>query len=95
MCQHISVSVWSPGRKTRLDSTDPKNILANECTCLGVSVERSKTCHKKTESRMFAHKKLEESDVDGSYYESLEYGNPGKQLQATKTYEEKYMEVTA
>lgn len=93
MCQHIALRMWSPVGRSRLYSTEPKILLAHECSRLQLSAQWSRTARRKAENGVFARKKFGQRDVVKSYYGSLAYGDFGKELQVTKKYGKKYKKL--
>lgn len=80
--------------RNRLDTTDPKIVLAHECGRPGASVQLSWICHEKAETAVFAGRNFGERDVVRFYYGSLAYGDLEKELKVTERYGEDYMEIT-
>lgn len=95
ICQHNSLSMCSLVRTSGQYLAEAEAFLAHECRRLGVWVQRSRICHEKAGSELFACRKFGERDTVESYYRSLAYGVLEKESQFTEEYEEKCLKVTA
>lgn len=94
-CEYIFLRMCYPVCGSRVYWTDPKILLGQRCGRLGVSLQRSRTCHEKREKTVLTCRSFGESGAVGSNIGSLAYGDREKELEAKKRYGTNYMEVTA
>lgn len=93
-CRSLPEDMWSLVLRSWLYSTDPKVLLATDCCRVMVSARKSKLERARASKRFLCKSKLWETGVAGSYYGSLAYADPERELRSRKQYGRGYTAVT-